>query len=1065
MERRRAAVDGAGGSVRERVLGSLDWRLIGPHRGGRVVAVAGDPSRQLVFYFGACAGGVWKTVDGGISWRNVSDGFFGTAAVGALAVAPSDPNVLYAGTGETTIRGNVSHGDGVYKSTDAGQTWTNVGLRDTRHIGKIRVHPNDPNLVYVAALGHAFGPNADRGIFRSRDGGGTWERILHKSDRAGCHDLSMDATNPRLLYAPVWQAQRYPHALVNGGPESGLWRSRDGGDSWEEITRKPGLPKGVLGKIGVAASPAKEGRVWALIEAEDGALFRSDDGGETWDRLCEESFLRTRPWYYMHVFADPRDPETCYVLNYRFWKSTDGGRTFDRIPNPHGDDHDLWLDPADPDRLIQGHDGGACVSFDGGRSWSRVGNQPTAQLYHVTTDNRFPFRVYGSQQDNTAISLPSLSLNGAIHEREWFAPGGGESGYITIKPDDPDVVVASGPIGRRAFNDVMSCYDGRTGQARNVTVWPELYGWGAGAESLKERFQWTFPIFWSPHDPNLLYVAGNRVHRSFDRGGSFEAISPDLTRNDPTKLGPSGGPITRDNTGAEVYCTIFALVESPLRQGLLWAGTDDGLVHLSHDGGRTWREVTPPDLPEWALISVVEASPHEPGFAYVAATCYKLDDTRPYLYKTSDFGESWTRIVDGIREDDFTRVVREDPARRGLLYAGTETGLYASFDDGARWHRLGGTLPVAPIYDLTVKDGSLVVATHGRSFWILDDLSPLRDLADPGEPAATAPHLFPPPPTVRLRYEDGPGWEPREGYTNYGHAGTSVYAYDVVRDEEGKQRFRPLDAGENPPRGVVVQYYLPEAPDGGVRLSFHAEDGTLLREFDSGEGDPEAEVERPSARAGLNHFCWNLRLPGVLRVEGEGLVPWHRDDGPLVLPGRYEARLAVGEATLTQPFELLPDPRHPAPPEALREQFDFLVEIRDRLAETNGLINRVEAARAQTAGLLRRADAAADVAPVKEAAEALAACLLEVETALIDVNMRQAQLWPSGLHEKLNALFDAVDSVDAAPTRQTREVFALLGEHLDGVKRRLGGEVTEKIADLEGRVAAAWLPLVDPPVG
>ena len=1060
MDRQRAT---SNGSVRESVLGSLPWRSIGPHRGGRVVAVAGDPSRRLVFYFGACAGGVWKTADGGISWRNVSDGYFGTAAVGAIAVAPSDPNVLYAGTGETTIRGNVSHGDGVYKSTDGGASWTNVGLAETRHIGKIRVHPTDPDLVYVAALGRAWGSNAERGIFRSRDSGGSWERVLHTSDRAGCHDLSMDAANPRLLYAPVWQARRYPHALVNGGPESGLWRSRDGGDTWQEITRKPGLPKGVLGKIGVAASPAKEGRVWALIEAEDGALFRSDDGGETWDRLCEESFLRTRPWYYMHLYADPLDPETCYVLNYRTWKSTDGGRTFDRIPNPHGDDHDLWLDPNDPDRLIQGHDGGACVSFDGGRSWSRVGNQPTAQLYHVTTDNRFPFRVYGSQQDNSAISLPSLSLDGAIHEREWYAPGGGESGYIAIKPDDPNVVVASGPIGRRAFNDVMSCYDGRTGQARNVTVWPELYGWGVGAEGLKERFQWTFPIFWSPHDPNLLYVAGNRVHRSADGGGSFEAISGDLTRNDPTKLGPSGGPITRDNTGAEVYCTIFALVESPLRQGLLWAGTDDGLVHVSHDGGASWREVTPPDLPEWALISVIEASPHEAGGAYVAATRYKLDDTRPYLFKTVDFGESWTAIVDGIADDDFTRVIREDPQRRGLLYAGTETGLYASLDDGASWRRLGGNLPVVPIYDLTIKDRSMVVATHGRSFWILDDLSPLRELQERGDLAATAPYLFPPPPTVRLRYAEGPGWEPREGYTNYAHAGTSVYTYDVVRDEEGGQRFRLLDAGENPPRGVVVQYYLPEVPEGSVRLSFHAEGGELLRVFGCGEGEA-GETGLPPARPGMNRFCWNLRLPGVPRVEGEDLVPWHRDDGPMVLPGRYEARLSIGETMRAREFEVLPDPRHPAPPEALGEQFDLLIKIRDRLAETNGLISRIEAARTQTAGVLRRVDGAAEQAAIKEAADALGACLLEVETALIDVSMRQAQLHPSGLHEKLNALFDAVDSADAAPTRQTREVFALLGDRVDDVKNRCRGEVAEKIGDLQRLVADAGLHVVDAPV-
>jgi photosystem II stability/assembly factor-like uncharacterized protein len=685
-------VTGALQRLQQSLLGSLEWRCIGPHRGGRVVAVAGCPADPMTFYFGACAGGVWKTTDGGLTWLCVTDGQLTTAAVGAVAVAPSDPNVVYAGTGEACIRNDVSHGDGVYRSADAGKTWTNVGLRDSRHIGRIVVHPRDANLVYVAAFGHAWGPNEQRGIFRSKDGGRNWEHVLFKSERAGSHDIAIDPSNPRALYAPIWQAQRYPHALISGGEECGLWRSLDGGDTWADISRSPGLPRGMLGKIGVAVSPEPVGgrgwgRVWALVEAEDGALFRSDDGGSSWERASEFSGLRTRPWYYMHVTADPRDPDTVYVQNYRLWKSIDAGRTFLQAPTPHGDDHALWIDPANPRRMIEGNDGGACVSFNGGQSWSSIYNQPTAQLYHVTTDSGFPYRVYASQQDNTAISIPSCSPLGAITERDWIKPGGGESGYIAIKHDDPDYVVASGPVGRRVTNDVMLLHDRKTLQDWQNTVWPELHGWGVGAGALKYRFNWTFPIHFSRHDPDVLWAASQHLHRSIDKGASWEVLSKDLTRNDRSKLGSSGGPITRDNTGAEVYCTIFALAESPQRRNLLWCGTDDGLVHRSDDGGRTWTNITPDGkrgkiagargdaLPEWALISIVEASPHDADTIYVAATRYKHDDTRPYLYKTADRGKTWRKITGGILEDEFTRTIREDPSRKGLLYCGTETGI------------------------------------------------------------------------------------------------------------------------------------------------------------------------------------------------------------------------------------------------------------------------------------------------------------------------------------------------------------------------------------------------------
>ncbi len=617
------------GDVNPALLASLEWRSIGPYRGGRSVAVAGDPTNPLVFYFGSTGGGVWKTTDGGVYWENISDGFFKRASVGAIAVAPSDPNVIYVGMGESTIRGNVSHGDGVYKSTDGGKTWTHLGLADTRQIGKVRIHPQSPDLVYVAALGHAHGPNNERGIYRSHDGGKTWEQILFRSEDVGAHDLAMDPHNPRILYAAFWRARRVPYALQSGGEGCGLFKSSDGGDTWTEITRKPGLPTGPVGKIGVTVSGARADRVWAIIEAEDGAVFRSDDGGETWQRLCEERELRKRPWYYQHIHADPQDLETVWVLNVRCYKSIDGGRTFARVAVQHGDTHDLWIDPHNPQRMILGDDGGAAVTLNGGESWSSLYNQPTCEFYHVTTDNQVPYRVYGAQQDNSTITVPSRSRLSAITQADYYEIGGGESGYIAVRPDDPNIVYAGNYLG------YLTRYDHRTGQAREITVWPE-YGSGWAAKDVKYRFQWTFPILLSPHDPNVLYATGNHAFRSTDEGSSWEEISPDLTRNDKSTMELSGGPITKDSVGTEFYGTIFAFVESPLVRGLLWAGSDDGLIHISRDNGETWENVTPKELPEWALISIIEPSPHDAATAYVAATRYKLDLQDAKLWQDLD---------------------------------------------------------------------------------------------------------------------------------------------------------------------------------------------------------------------------------------------------------------------------------------------------------------------------------------------------------------------------------------------------------------------------------------------
>ena len=1076
------------------ILKQLEWRCVGPHRGGRVVAVAGDPTNPMVFYFGACAGGVWKTSDGGTYWENISDGFFTTAAIGAIAVAPSDPNVLYAGTGEACIRGNVSHGDGVYRSTDGGKTWTNVGLRDSRHIAKIRVHPHNPDHLYVAALGHAFGPNEERGIFRSIDGGGTWEKVLYRSEHAGAADLSLDPHNPRSLYATIWQTRRSPWSLESGGPECGIFRSTDGGTAWTEITRNPGLPKGVLGKIGIAVSPARADRVYALIEAEDGALFRSDDGGESWTRLCEDPKLRRRAWYYSHLYADPQDPDTCWVLNLACWKSIDGGKSFDAVPTPHGDNHDLWIDPVNPLRMIEGNDGGACVSFNGGASWSTIYNQPTAQFYHATTDTRVPYRIYGSQQDNSALSLPSRSLVGAIGESEWFVPGGGESGYIAVRPDQPDIVYA-GAIGSGFGNGLLWRHDHAHQTDRNITVWPEVTGMGEGADSLKYRFQWTFPIEISPHDPNVLYVTGNHVFRSTDEGASWNVISPDLTRDDPSKQTSSGGPITKDNTGAEVYNTIFAFRESPHRQGLFWAGSDDGLVHLSTDGGQTWEDITPSQLPEWALVSMIELSPHDAGTAYLAATRYKLDDCRPYLFRTRDYGKTWEAITAGIPDQDFTRAIRVDPAQPGLLYAGTETGLYVSFDDGGEWARLGGSLPVAPVYDMVRKDDDLVVATHGRSFWILEDVALLHQLAA-GARVTDQPQLFAPAPTECYRVF---AFESASPGISYSHAGPLVHGRRLKQRPDGSSETTFLDAGKNPPAGVAVRYWLPARPEGDVKLTFLDAEGKEIRSFTSKKGKPArkpddqsaeeqgpaldlggegheggivagevAEEEKPEEKqpvvtkeAGMNRFIWDMRGAEARKVKGDTSMTFFLN-GPTVLPGRYQVRLHVGEESWTQPIEILPDPRGHETPDGDRARYDLLVNINRKISEAHDAVNQIRDINEQLAAWKKRVKGQENGAGIGEAADALRKTLIGIEQELFKTEPHTDMDYTTvlKLSARIAALKFAVDFTDYAPTTQATAVYEELAGKIDAQVARLREVLGIDLARVNQRIRSAALPAI-----
>ncbi len=1049
-------------------LQKLEWRCIGPFRGGRVVAVAGNPHDQAVFYFGSTGGGIWKTTDAGQYWVNISDGFFKRASVGGIAVAAADPNVIYVGMGEGTIRGNVSHGDGVYGSTDAGRTWKHLGLAATRTISKVRIHPTDPNVVLVAALGHVHGPNPERGVYRSSDGGSSWEHVLFRSDDAGASDLCIDPTNPRIVYAGFWQTRRGPYELVSGGPGSGLFRSNDAGLTWTELTDKPGMPKGVKGKVTVAASGARPGRVWVMVEAEKGGVFRSDDWGETWELLCEDRNLRQRAWYYSHIYADPRDPDTVWVLNVETWRSVDGGKTFGRVQVPHGDNHDLWIDPANPQRMIIGNDGGATVSLNGGVSWSSFYNQPTSEFYHVTVDNRRPYRVYGAQQDNSTFSVPSRNGRDALTAVEWYEVGGGESGYIAVDPRDPHIIYAG------SYQGYLTRYDHARGQLRQISVWPEEYsGWSAGQQ--KYRFNWTAPLLISPHDPNTLYIGANYIFRSRDEGQTWEAVSTDLTRNDHATLGPSGGPITKDNTGAENYGCVFALAESPLQAGLLWAGSDDGLVHLSRDGGATWENITPPDLPEWALISIIEPSLHDPAVAYLAATRYKHDDFAPYLYATADYGKSWRKIVTGIAEDDFTRVVREDPARRGTLYCGTETGVYTSFDDGANWRRLGGNLPVVPIHDMVVAQGDLVLATHGRSFWVLDDLSLVRQLGD----LATQPELalLTPCDALRIGKLFDFGATPQTG-RNYTFAAGLIPAFDQIKTPDGQIKRTWLDAGTNPPDGVVVSYVLPEAAEGDLALTFRDASGAELRTFKSKKKDegPETVADKKDeddepkapAKAGLNRFVWDMRgTPAQKIASGDG----HKDvdrAAPRVPPGRYRAELTVGGRTLGAEFGVLPDPRATTTQAEYEAQYALLRRLHGLLDHSHGAVNQVRAVREQVDAWIKRTEKHVAGAQIAEAGKRLIARLAAAEEHLIQVKAKGSQdtlNFPTMLNAKLSFLAALAGASESGPTRAQEQLCADLATRVEEQVRAVDTALAEDLPAFNALVRNTDVPAVVVPEG
>ena len=1038
-------------------LDALKWRCIGPSRGGRVVAVAGDPVDPMVCYFGACAGGIWKTIDGGIYWRCVSDGFLGSAAIGAIAVARSDRNVIYAGTGETEIRLDVSYGDGIYKSTDGGRTWSHAGLRATKHIGRICIHPSNPDIVYVAALGDAFGPNEERGVFRTCDGGTSWEKVLYRGADAGAVEISMDPNNPRILFAAFWETRRSFWNLSSGGPGSGLFRSTDGGDSWQDISRAPGLPDGLLGKLGVTVSPAGAGRVWSLVETvgDNTGLYRSDDYGARWIKVSSNRDLMHRPWYYTHVFADTCDTETVYVLNLQMWKSTDGGSSFTEIMTPHGDNHDLWIDPVNPNRMVQGNDGGACVSFNGGITWSSIYNQPTAQIYRIDTDSRYPYRVYGTQQDNTSIAVPSATQWGAITLGDCSYPGTGESGFIAVHPDDPNIVycgaVGSSPGGAGA----LQRFDYRTNQIQLVNVWPEE-STGIAPRDMKYRFAWTFPIVFSPHGSNVLYAGGNHVFRTRNEGMSWQEISPDLSLNDISRQGASGGEITRESAGAEVHATCACVVESPHRKGEIWASTDDGLVHVTRDDGASWQNVTPPDLPELAYIGCVEISPHDADTIYLAATRYKLADYKPYLFRSVDGGRSWRSISDGFPASEITRVVRADPVRRGLLFVGTETGIYITLDDAQSWMRMPGGLPVVPVYDLKIKGADLVAGTHGRSFWVLDDVSPLRALAD----GSVETRLIPPRTTIRTRLHFGALGGVRTPVSfalTFGIGGGIA----TVERPDGTRVREHLDVGENPPNGAIVYYWLDDTVSAPLALTFKDSAGAAIITLRS-DDDTLPVARRPGTRRGLNRFVWDMKHPGPARIDASLANVKYKplanepdpQAGPTVVPGEYRVELTIGGATLAAEFSIVKDPRYTTSAEDYARQFALLKQLNDTLSALNGAVNRIRRINRRLRGLGEQlGDRNADVADkVKSAAERLTA----IERMLVDVDRetpRDVLRHPAGLNDTLVDMINTAGIADMAPTVQTVAVSREIMARVDAEIAKLDALIAGDIADIN-RTAA-----------
>lgn len=1003
-------------------LEGLRYRSVGPSRGGRATAVAGVPDQLFTFYMGATGGGVWKTTDGGLNWENISDGYFSVGSIGAIEVAPSDPNVVYVGTGSADPRGNVSPGKGIYKSTDGGDTWTFIGLEKAGQIGKIAVHPDNPDLVYAAVLGNIFGPNPERGVYRSADGGKNWEKVHFVSERTGCIDMAMDPNNPRILYAAMWTAERKPWTFIDGSEEGGVWKSTDGGDTWHKLGG--GLPGGLLGRIGITISPVNSKRVWVLLEAaeeKDGGLYESTDGGQNWTRINRDHQLRQRAWYYTRVFAHPTDEHTLFVVNVGFLKSIDSGKSFQRIRVPHGDNHNLWINPQHPDVMIESNDGGACITFNGGKSWTTQNNQPTAEFYRVTVDNQFPYRLYGAQQDNSTLSVPSRWEETLDPLQNWYDIGGGESGHIAVDPRNPDIIYAGTYIGQ------ITRKDRQKGHTRDVVAYPQMHD-GTAPRDIKYRFQWNAPIRLSPHNPDVLYHCSQYVHRSPDGGRTWEVISPDLTTNKDDYQNIPGEPIQHDHTGVELYTTIFAFEESPRTPGELWAGSDDGLLHLSRDNGKSWQNITPANVPTEGTINMIELSAHAPGRALIAVYKYRENDFRPYIFLTNDYGKNWKLLTsgkNGIPEDYFVRVVREDPYKKGLLYAGTEFGMFFSPDEGSNWYPFQLNLPITPITDMLIKNKDLVVATQGRSFWIMDDLSPLHQIDLKGDKLKTA--LLKPETAYRTQLSN----------------------------------FRGNNAPDPAPNGAVI-YFTLENSEAKVTLKIADAKGQVRRVF-STKPDRSQNEGRLNVQKGLNRFVWDLKYEGLDPQPGS-FFSLANTGGIMAPTGQHTLILEVGEASYTQPLKVAKDPRWTLSDEDLMAQYELGMAIKTRFNACHDMIGRLRTLRNQVKDAATRSKELGLNSEIQTKARSIANRFDQLEAKLIQTKNEAGQdpiNYPSMIDDQFAYLYSVVNAQDDRPNQGAYDRLEDLSKALAVLEAEFKQILDTELVPFNTYLSASGLTLID----
>ncbi|CAI8160632.1 MAG: Uncharacterised protein [Polaribacter sp. SA4-10] len=1006
--------------VSEQYFNATKWRNIGPHRGGRSAAVTGVPGKANLFYMGSTGGGVWKTSDAGNTWSNISDGFFG-GSVGSVAVSDSDHNVIYVGMGEKTIRGNVSSGDGIWKSENAGKTWKHIGLKNSRHIPRMRVNPKDSDIVFAAVLGDLYKPTQERGVYKSTDGGENWRKVLFADENSGAIDLIIDPNNPRILYATTWDVRRTPYSLSSGGKGSSMFKSTDGGENWINISSNKGLPKGIWGISGITVSPINSDIIWALIENEKGGIYKSIDGGENWNLINSERKLRQRAWYYTRLYADTQDEDILYVLNVRYHKSTDGGKTYSTYGAPHGDHHDLWIAPEDNQRMVIADDGGAQISFDGGENWSTYMNQPTSQFYRVTTDNHFPYRIYVAQQDNSTLRIPHRTAGRFINERDWEPTAGGESAHIAVDPNNNNIVYGG------SYSGLLTRKNHETGETRAINVWPDD-PMGHGAIDSKYRFQWNFPIFFSPNKTDRLYAASNHLHMTENEGQSWEVISPDLTRNDPKTLGPSGGPITKDNTSVEYYGTIFAAVESKYEKDLIWVGSDDGLVHVSKNAGVTWENITPKRMPEWMMINSIEIDPFIKGGAYIVGTRYKMGDYRPYIYKTENYGKSWKLIINGIGNEDFTRALKADPKRKGLLYLGTERGIYISFNDGKDWQQFQLNLPIVPITDLAIKNNNLIAATQGRSLWIIDDLAPLRQI------------------NKTLIKQDIILYKPQDAYR--------------LRGGNGKIS---RTAGTNHFGGVAINFYIKEKTEKDtVSLSIFDSDNNLVKKYSTWPDKVKKENEL-KVKKGNNIFNWNMIYNGAKSVKGM-ILWWGSLSGPMALPGDYSVKLSVNKTTQSKGFKILRNPISEASDIDMKAQFDFINDINTKITEIHIALENVKKVRKQIILLKKSISSKKEHKELFEFIDSLLKDMTKVEEKLYQTKSKSGQdplNFPIRLNNKLAHINSLTRVGSYKPTQQEIDFKNEITEKIDYELAKLYSLFNNQVKELNNKIKRSSIEFIE----